>query len=138
LRAAIRWLRDGGALIAFPSGEVAHRSSPHDGRADSLNVDSPWHTTVARLGLRTGAQILPAFIAGRDSRLFYAAGRVHSSLRTLLLARELLGKRGQGISVQLGEPTRLSGSACAGDAAAATSAIRSAVAACGSGGHDGP
>src|SRR5205814_9814130 len=37
LRAAHLWLRKGGALIVFPSGEVAHER-----RADGSYTDSPW------------------------------------------------------------------------------------------------
>src|SRR5262249_23205150 len=41
LRAARLWLRDGGALVVFPSGEVAHQAGPLETR-----VDSPWRPTV--------------------------------------------------------------------------------------------
>jgi len=97
LRAAHLWLKTGGALIVFPSGEVAH-----DRRPDGSYADSPWHPTVARLVQATGAQVVPAFIAGANSKGFYAAGRVHPALRTLLLPRELLKKRGQTVTVRLG------------------------------------
>lgn len=99
LRAAEAWLRGGGALVVFPAGEVAHRCLP-----DGTCADSPWHATVARLALMSGAQVLPASIAGTNSRLFYAAGRLHPAFRTVLLARELLKKRGCPATVRLGLP----------------------------------
>jgi len=52
--------------------------------------------------LTTGAQVLPAFIDGANTRWFYAAGCVHPALRTALLARELLNKRGRAFSLTVG------------------------------------
>jgi putative hemolysin len=99
LRAAQRWLQQGGALVAFPSGEVAHRALP-----DGSYGESHWHTAAARLARASGATVVPAFIEGRNSRLFYAAGRIHPRLRTALLPRELLKSRGSTIEVRMGSP----------------------------------
>ena len=99
LRAAHLWLRNGGALIAFPAGEVAHRPL-----ADDTCTDSPWFPTTARLALAARATVVPAFIAGANSRMFYAAGRIHASLRTALLPRELLRKRHGTVAIRLGPP----------------------------------
>ena len=123
LRAAHLWLRNGGALVVFPAGEVAHEPRP-----DGSYADSPWRPTIGRLVLATGAQVVPAFIAGTNTKVFYAAGRVHSALRTALLARELLNKRGQAVTMRLGQPLAARDFAnAAGDAAAATQVIRRAV-----------
>jgi putative hemolysin len=123
LRAAHLWLRNGGTLITFPSGEVAHERWP-----DGSYSDSPWHSTTGRMVLATNAQVVPAFIAGSNTKWFYAAGRLHPSLRTALLARELLAKRGQQVAVRLGQPLSPGDfSAAAGDATAATQLIRDAV-----------
>jgi putative hemolysin len=123
LRAAHLWLRNGGALVVFPSGEVAHRRGPSGSR-----IDSPWRSTIGRLVLTTGAQVLPAFIDGTNTRLFYAAGWVHPGLRTALLARELLNKRGTAVTLRLGVPLAardLFGTT--GDAAGVTASIRRAA-----------
>jgi len=96
LRAAHLWLRRGGALVVFPSGEVGHTW------ADGSLVDGTWKTTFERLAHATGARIVPAFIEGRNSRMFYAAGYLHPWFRTALLGRELVGKRGQTIRVRIG------------------------------------
>lgn len=100
LRAARRWLQGGSALIVFPAGEVAHRGQ----YADGTRQDSAWHATAFRLARTAGATIVPAFIAGTNSPLFYAAGHLHPACRTLLLARELLAKRGEQITVRIGAP----------------------------------
>ena len=96
LRAAKRWLSAGHALVVFPSGEVAH--TPH---ADGSYAESRWHDTADRLARSSGASLVFASIDGRNSKVFYAAGRVHPLLRTALLGRELLNKRGTTVTVRL-------------------------------------
>jgi putative hemolysin len=122
LRSAHLWLKSGRSLIIFPAGEVAHTRHGVD------YVDSPWLPTVGRMVVATGAQVVPAFIQGANSRLFYAAGHVHSALRTALLPRELLRKRGRSVTVRLAGPVAAKDLAdVAGDATQATQVIRSAV-----------
>lgn len=99
LRAAHLWLREGHALAVFPAGEVAHRA-----RRAGTPRDSPWLDAVGRLAIASGAEVVPAFIAGRNSASFYQAGRLHPLLRTLLLGRELVRRRGRTISLAVGEP----------------------------------
>jgi putative hemolysin len=123
LRAAHLWLRRGGAVIIFPAGEVAHRRT-----RDGIVIDSPWRSTVGRLAISTDARILPVQIAGRNSRVFYAAGRVHPVLRTVLLARELLRKRGSSVSVRIGPALLAKEVSSHGDTAlTATTRVRAAV-----------
>ena len=94
LRAARHWLRRGGVLIMFPAGEVAHGPAFAHSRGES-----PWKTTAQRLADGTGAQMIRAHVDGRNSRLFYALGRIHPALRTALLPREFLKKRGSTVTV---------------------------------------
>ncbi len=117
LRAAHMWLRRGGVLIVFPAGEVAHARCRDGGHADS-----PWKPAMGRLAVATGAKVIPAFIQGDNSWTFYAAGRVHPTLRTLLLPRELLKKRGSTVVLRFGRPVQLEHAA--GDASAATAMVR--------------
>jgi putative hemolysin len=98
LRSAHLWLRRGGTLVIFPAGEVAHMR-----RADGSIADSPWRSTVGRMALTTGARVVPARIEGANSPLFYAAGRIHPLLRTVLLSRELLRSRGRSVTVRVGQ-----------------------------------
>jgi putative hemolysin len=98
LRAAHLWLRRGGALVVFPAGEVAHIR-----RADGSIADSPWRSTVGRIALTTGARVVPTRIEGANSPLFYAAGRIHPLLRTVLLSRELLRSRRRSVTIRVGQ-----------------------------------
>jgi putative hemolysin len=123
LRAAHLWVRSGGTLIVFPSGEVAHDRQP-----DGSYADGPWPDTVGRLALTTGAQVVPALIDGRNTPWFYAAGHIHALLRTALLAREALSARGRQPTVRLGALVSLRSRAdVTSNADAATQAIREAV-----------
>jgi putative hemolysin len=123
LRAAHLWLRQGGALIVFPAGEVAHTR-----RADGSAVDSRWRATVGRLATVTSARVLPVFIDGGNSPLFYRAGTVHPLLRTVLLPRELLKRRRCVVPVRLGQTLSPAELSIDGDTAdAVTGRIRDAV-----------
>jgi putative hemolysin len=123
LRAARFWLREGGALVIFPAGEVAHARN-----SGGQVFDSPWRTTIGGLTVAAQAQVLPVYIDGANSALFYAAGRVHPLLRTALLPRELLSRRGASVAIHLGQPLSPVDSTIADQAAdAVTRRIREAV-----------
>jgi putative hemolysin len=103
--AALRHLRTGGALAVFPAGEV----SSFDPRRGTV-TDPPWNTIASRLAKMAGSAVLPVYFHGRNSLLFNAAGLLHPRLRTLLLPRELIARRGQSVHVTVGSvvpPQRL-------------------------------
>ncbi len=109
LRTALAWLRQGGALAMFPSGEVAHLH-PH-----RLRVDEPrWRDTVVRLVRLTQAKVLPVFFPGANNAAFQLLGLLHPALRTALLPRQLLNKRGRTIRMLIGEPIAAA-ALCQGD-----------------------
>jgi putative hemolysin len=122
LRSALRWLRQGGTLIVFPAGEVARCTG-----ADGVPCERAWLDTTGRLALATGASIVPAFIDGRNSPLFYRAARLHPLLATALLPLEFDRIRGARVSVSLA-PALTS----AADARGPTDRARQASAALGS------
>lgn len=99
VRAALRWLDDGGMLVMFPAGEVSSLNL-----ASRKVVDPVWQPGAARLMRRSGAPVLPVHIGGRNSNLFQLSGLVNARLRTLLLVRELLEPRRLPIPVRIGRP----------------------------------
>lgn len=99
LREAIRWLEHGGLVAIFPAGEVSSLDL-----LERSVIDPPWSPWLARMALRTGAPVCPAYFAGRNSALFQLAGLVHPRLRTALLPRELVNKRGTRVDLEFGEP----------------------------------
>jgi putative hemolysin len=101
IRQALNWLRDGHALIIFPSGEVAS----FEPKAFHVR-DAVWHVSVMTL-LRKATeslQILPVYIPGSASLLFHLMGKIHPRLRTLLLAREMLRLQNRTLSLYVGAP----------------------------------
>ncbi|MCC5805752.1 MAG: lysophospholipid acyltransferase family protein [Opitutales bacterium] len=101
MRACLAWLRGGHALGVFPSGTVSHFHA-----RNRRVTDPPWSPTVAGLVRRSGATVVPVYFEGRNSVLFQVLGLLHPRIRTLLLPRELLGKRGCEVSLRVGHPIR--------------------------------
>jgi putative hemolysin len=97
LRAALRWLEDGHALVVFPAGEVARRRY-----GEGLVHDPVWNEAVGWLVRRSTAPVLPIYFGGDNGRLFDLAGRVHPRLRTALWPRALLDKAGCTVRVRIG------------------------------------
>lgn len=88
-------LRQGGALIIFPAGEVS--------RLTLRGIrDRAWHTGFVRLAWRHHAPLLPVRIHARNSMAFYAASLAHNALGTFLLPHQLYARRGQTIHLQPG------------------------------------
>lgn len=98
IRAALRHLRAGGALLVFPAGEVS-RLELRQRRVS----DPPWADSVAMLARRSGAAVLPAHIEGRAHWHSLFAGLLHPRFRTACLARDLLRTRHRSIGIRLGE-----------------------------------
>jgi putative hemolysin len=99
LRAALRWMQSGGALVIFPAGEV---SAPH-GLPPAIS-DPQWNHRVLQLAIAAKAPVVPVHVSGRNSAAFQCAGFIHPMLRTALLSRELMNKRGRMIEVGVGHP----------------------------------
>jgi putative hemolysin len=93
---AERILAAGGVLIVFPSGAVAKTKGPF-GRA----VDLDWKPFVAKMLLRTGADVLPVFFHGQNSRLYQVAANVSLTLKLSLLFHEAINKIGSPITVSI-------------------------------------
>jgi putative hemolysin len=99
LKHTLKWLKDGGALVVFPAGEVSHLYLKK-GRV----IDAPWIKHVAGVIRFAKATVLPVYFSGRNSILFQLMGLIHPRLRTALLPRELLKKSDQMISLTIGNP----------------------------------
>jgi len=99
IKECLAWLKQGGLLIVFPAGEV----SGYDRRANRVR-DNVWSPSIAAIIRKTEATVVPMFFPGRNSTLFNAAGMIHPRLRTLMLARQLVNKRGRRLLVRIGSP----------------------------------
>jgi putative hemolysin len=119
---AIRWLKSGHALMAFPAGEVSHLQL-----ANRRVLDPAWQCGVVTLAQAAGAAVLPAYIHGRNSGAFQVAGLVHPRLRTALLAHEFLNKRDCRVPMRFGTTLAADRLAREGDEGAQAERIRRSV-----------
>jgi putative hemolysin len=97
LKQAMAWLRQGGALAAFPAGEVSQWNV-----RQAQVTDPAWNTVAARLVRKTGASALPVYFCGRNSVTFQLLGLINPRLRTLFLLQEFLQQRGKDVRARIG------------------------------------
>ncbi len=90
-------LRNEEAVILFPAGEVS--------RAGPTGIkDSPWHAGFLRFASKTNSPILPMFVGGKNSSLFYTVSSLNRALSSMLLPREMFNKRSMILPIKVGEP----------------------------------
>lgn len=99
LRECLSWLKQGGLLATWPAGTVSHLHL----RKRQV-TDPQWAENLAILIRRSKATVVPLYIPGRNSWLFQLAGCLHPRLRTLLLPREMMARRGSEIEIRVGRP----------------------------------
>lgn len=85
-----------GALILFPAGEVS-RLKPNGIR------DGKWHGGFLRFAMNAKAPILPIYIDGRNSAMFYGASMIYKPLATMLLVQEMFNQKHKNIAMRIGE-----------------------------------
>ncbi len=97
MRAALKHLKRGGCLVTFPAGEVA------SARRGKFRIkESQWAENVGELIKRSGAQVVPIYVEGRNSWRFQIAGWIHPLFRTILLLSEFRRKTGHSIELRIG------------------------------------
>ncbi len=82
---AMQRLQDGGCIILFPAGEVAH-SATFFGQA----VEADWNPFTGKMIQRSGARVLPIFFPGQNSRLYLMANLISATMRQGLLLHEVV------------------------------------------------
>jgi putative hemolysin len=97
VRAMIKHIEAGKALLVFPAGWVASRWR------NGVAEDGHWNPVLGRMIIRCQAPAVPIFVDGRNSRLFYCVRRLSRILGSKLLMRELFNKSGAQIPIYLGD-----------------------------------
>lgn len=97
LREARRWLKNGGVVVVFPAGEVAHLNP-----GAHKPLEPKWNNGASLLLRHTGASALPIHFEGDNSFSFHLLGLLHPRLRTARLTAELLRKRGERVVLKIG------------------------------------
>lgn len=98
-KVALRYLADGGAIGVFPGGTVSTSATPF-----SAPLDPVWRSFTARMIAKSGAQVVPIFFEGANSRLFQIASHLHTTLRMALLIKEFKRRTDEPVRVVIGEP----------------------------------
>lgn len=99
MRQSIAWLRKGGVLVVFPSGEVSRFSL----RKRQV-IDPQWSEAVARMVRISGASVLPVSFNGSNSAFFHGIGLINPRMRTFMLPHQLLNKSDKTIYMKMGKP----------------------------------
>ena len=98
MKAALKHLKAGGAMLIFPSGEVS-AYKPGKGIEEAI-----WTNHLGSLVRRTQAAVLPVYFPGRNSALFHIVGMIHPRLRTALILREFCQQRDATVKMRVGMP----------------------------------
>ena len=82
--ACMSHLRNGGVIILFPAGRVAH-SETFFGPA----IEGEWNPFTAKMLARSGASVLPIYFPGKNSRAYQIANKLSATIRQGLLLHEI-------------------------------------------------
>lgn len=98
-KAALEYLKTGGAMGVFPGGTVSTSARPF-----SKAMDPQWRTFTAKMIAKSGATVVPIFFEGTNSRMFQLASHLHQTLRMGMLIREFRARVGTTVRVAVGDP----------------------------------
>lgn len=85
------------AVILFPTEHVS-RIRPSGVR------DGKWRTDFLHLAKRTNAPIVPVFIGGKNSALYYGLSGIYKPLGTMMLLNEMFGQKDGEVLFRIGKP----------------------------------
>lgn len=92
----LNYLNNEGAVIIFPAGEVS-RLKP------SGVKDGEWRSGFYRMAKATKSPIIPIFVDGKNSAMFYSASMIYKPLATMLLMREMFKQKKKKVALRIGE-----------------------------------
>lgn len=82
---AMDHLKDGGAVVLFPSGVVASSDTMF-----GPVIEREWNPFTSKMIQRSGARALPIYFPGSNSRWYQMANRISATLRQGLLLYEVV------------------------------------------------
>lgn len=89
-------LENEGAVLIFPAGEVS-RLKPNGIR------DSRWHSGFVKIATSAKAPVLPMFVDGKNSPMFYGLSLLSKPLSTLFLVKEMFKQARKEMPVKVGD-----------------------------------
>lgn len=97
VKAALRHLREGGALGLFPSGAVSDLCLKN-----GCVRDRPWQESVLKLIMKAEVPVVPVRFYDGNSPLYYGLGLIDWRVRLLRLPSEVFNKRGKVMRIGVG------------------------------------
>lgn len=97
LRPIVAALEAEQAVILFPTEEVS-RIRPSGVR------DGKWRTDFLHLAKKTKAPIVPVFIGGKNSALYYGLSGIYKPLGTMMLLNEMFSQKDGEVLFRIGKP----------------------------------
>lgn len=88
-------LKNDGALLIFPAGEVS-RLSPTGVK------DCKWNSGFLRMAKKANCPILPILVKAKNSPLFYGTSMIYKPLASLLLVKEMFKQRQKSLEFEIG------------------------------------
>ena len=96
---ALDFLGNGGAIGIFPGGTVSTAARPF-----ARPLDPVWRNFTAKMISKSGAQVVPLYFEGHNSRLFQVASHIHYTLRMALLIKEFRARIDEPVRIAIGKP----------------------------------
>jgi len=93
----VQTLENEQAVIMFPTGGVS-RIRPTGIR------DGKWKSGFLSLAKKTNTPILPVYIGGKNSPLFYGLSSIYKALGTMMLVNEMFNHKNHEITFRIGNP----------------------------------
>jgi len=84
-KSAMDHLENGGVIVIFPSGKVASSETMFGDV-----VEGDWNPFTAKLIQKSGANVVPIFFPGSNSRIYQIANQISATLRQGLLIYEVV------------------------------------------------
>lgn len=84
-KSAMDHLENGGVVVIFPSGKVASSETMFGDV-----VEGDWNPFTAKLIQKSGANVVPIFFPGSNSRIYQIANQISATLRQGLLIYEVV------------------------------------------------
>ena len=84
-KSAMNHLENGGVIVIFPSGKVASSETMFGDV-----VEGDWNPFTAKLIQKSGANVVPIFFPGSNSRIYQIANQISATLRQGLLIYEVV------------------------------------------------
>lgn len=97
LRKTLQHLRDGHPLGLFPAGEVSTKY-----KGTKKIADRDWQESAIKIIKAAKVPVIPLFFQGTNSGWFHLLGKIHPALRSARIPTEIFNKRGETISLRIG------------------------------------